>query len=919
MSSILKYAFKRILRSSKLFLALITGVLIATTFFSSVTLSADVTSRKALLETLENYPSDISVNFRYYPTSENVTELSNIISNSNIDGIIGSDLYISKRYFKIDSYNLTTYENNWVAVSNVSRVWENVELVAGKLPTQNNETVIWQKSKDISLFPLGSNFQINNTYWTDTGPEWFLANFTIVGIVELSSKGLQIAFDDSIFASIGGIDISILYRNRNLFISDWDTTGAAILDISSEKEAFGFDNQMLLYIDRAILINPFDIQNSVQALDDLVAQVANLGYQYNVYVYSGISNALLMFQFQSLALLTAMMATAIPVFFVSWYMGTTVSDVSYNLRRREIGLLSTKGYDSKQIMSLFLFEAVLIGVIAGGIGGIIGALITPLVIHVPVELLSSVLNPNYITYSLIFGGVISLFSIYSPAKRASKLNTIDALKSYILVEETTPFKRTFPTICLILGTYKIVLWSLGLSISEIMFMFPGNMYLFILFGFLTVLDGILETTAPLLFFYGFAKLFVLGSQSVQEYISKIGSKIAGEFGNLASRSTRRNPARTAASVFLLGLIVWYGTSVISQSSINENQLYREYYTQVGADLGVRLTGLENLTLRMNEIRALSGILSVTEEYHLSLNSGIGYVSLRSINTSTWLDTAYYEENWFTGDTLQNMFQQLEIDNETIILDINLASRLELGINDTVSIILDPSETRNLRIVGFFGPILKESSWGQLPSLWSYVPSTNWDPQNLTISSTNSLLVNIDPNSNTTIIKEQIQDLGDDISYILDTVDLFNLRSQNAIVAGVQNVTQVGVYFAMLAAAIGTFLLTDINMRERKQEIALMSVKGLSFKQLLQILLIEASGMVLFSIFIGSVVGFIHTYSFISSQNSLVYNSPVLYNLIISPAAWVQILIIFVAIIIGVLIPTLLHSKTASENFDALRG
>ena len=35
------------------------------------------------------------------------------------------------------------------------------------------------------------------------------------------------------------------------------------------------------------------------------------------------------------------------------------------------------------------------------------------------------------------------------------------------------------------------------------------------------------------------------------------------------------------------------------------------------------------------------------------------------------------------------------------------------------------EVRNLRIVGFFGSIMKESMWGFLPTIWSYVPCDTW--------------------------------------------------------------------------------------------------------------------------------------------------------------------------------------------------
>ena len=65
---------------------------------------------------------------------------------------------------------------------------------------------------------------------------------------------------------------------------------------------------------------------------------------------------------------------SLPVFFVAWYLGATVSDVSFNIRRREIGLLSTKGLSSGQIQRMFLTEAIVIGLIGGALG-VVGGLI----------------------------------------------------------------------------------------------------------------------------------------------------------------------------------------------------------------------------------------------------------------------------------------------------------------------------------------------------------------------------------------------------------------------------------------------------------------------------------------------------------------------------------------------------------------
>jgi hypothetical protein len=65
-----RYAFKRVARSYRLFIALTIGVLLATTFFAATNVAADVLSRDALNASVEQHLFDFAVE----STSSNWTE-----------------------------------------------------------------------------------------------------------------------------------------------------------------------------------------------------------------------------------------------------------------------------------------------------------------------------------------------------------------------------------------------------------------------------------------------------------------------------------------------------------------------------------------------------------------------------------------------------------------------------------------------------------------------------------------------------------------------------------------------------------------------------------------------------------------------------------------------------------------------------
>ena len=108
---------------------------------------------------------------------------------------------------------------------------------------------------------------------------------------------------------------------------------------------------------------------------------------------------------------------------IATIMTTTVSE-----RRVEIGLLRAIGASQRQILGLFLGEAVLISLLGGIIGltllGVIAALLALLVPALPLAL-----HPFFLTLALFASAFIGLLAGVIPAYNASRLNPIDALRA----------------------------------------------------------------------------------------------------------------------------------------------------------------------------------------------------------------------------------------------------------------------------------------------------------------------------------------------------------------------------------------------------------------------------------------------------------------------------------------------------------
>jgi len=895
----LLYPLKRVLSNPNLFVALLIGVFLASTFFAAINIKANLAAEQALSQQLKNVKSDLEFN-----ANMNSTGIAYAVSNiSSIAGVKGVDVVIRSSPYPF--LNITFDDNQsmisrlpMVCFLNTSQAINNEWLNKPSEGIAENQTyiILGQVLKD--KVDIGDNISasldfFSSKYYNYTSIKF---NLTVAGFADFTEKGYSMIsgtyyYPTSFTPSSSSQRYN--YKQDLLIISKENTYDKLYANLSYTT----FSASFLISLDHDALLTPWDTTASaknVQMVADNIQNkvLENLEVMGNV--QNNLGNVLTIFYSSFESTLLSYLLISIPVLFIAWYLGSTVSDVSFNMRRREIGLLSTKGLSSGQIQRMFFTESLVIGLF-GGLLGVIGGLILNQAFIGEVTI-NTIFNPQLFSYStmiftVVFGVILSFTAVFFSARRASKIPAVDALRNYVDTDVYKTTKKVLPIISFVLGTYKIVAFALGINVISLLssFVMSGGFYLSIILYPLSLLDSFLTYFGPLLFLWGLIKLLIQCSSKFQQFTSKITS-VGGELGHLAAKNIRRNPARIAAIAFIVAFIIAYGVQVSGQLASEKDYIIRRIQYDVGADVTVSVINATKADLILNDILAnVSGIKNTTMECELEQNKANTF--MRTIDPDSWLVTAYHENDWFSGVSMQDAFNSLKEDNMTIILERRVAKQLNKNIGDTIGIDF-PSGGRKLTIVGFYGPepiemstrvmttaIGPSSYFSFVDQAWSYIPrnvfnmsspySDAYQLENFDVR----ILLKLEKGVNGTAVAEKIRSLDLEIYGVSSFDEQWTISQQgnNQYTASslqTLDIQQLGLIFVVLSASVGTGLIAVVSLRERSREATLMSVRGLSYRQLVRMFLTENIIVITFSVILGLTVGLIIVYGNITSTNSV---------------------------------------------------
>jgi putative ABC transport system permease protein len=228
--------------------------------------------------------------------------------------------------------------------------------------------------------------------------------------------------------------------------------------------------------------------------------------------------------------------------FVGAFVIVNTLSITVAQRSREFATLRTLGASRRQVLRSVVLEGLIVGLLASAIGLVLGlgiakgmnALFVAFGIDLPKS--GTVLATRTIVVSMLMGTVVTLVASIVPARRATRVPPITAVREGAAPEAAQRRKRPYGAI----GTVSASLAMLALGL------FGG-----VAGGLVALLLGV----GVLSLFIGIAMLAPRLVKPIAALVGLPASRLAGAPGRIARDNSMRNPGRTAstAAALMIGL------------------------------------------------------------------------------------------------------------------------------------------------------------------------------------------------------------------------------------------------------------------------------------------------------------------------------------------------------------------------------
>ncbi|MGI8435039.1 MAG: ABC transporter permease [Nocardioidaceae bacterium] len=491
-------------------------------------------------------------------------------------------------------------------------------------------------------------------------------------------------------------------------------------------------------------------------------------------------------------------------------------------RSRELALLRAMGASKRQVNRSVLAEAFVVGLIGStlgiGVGYLLALGLKALFASFGLDLGAAGLPvaPRTIWVSYAVGLLVTMVAAYLPARRASRIAPVAAMRDEVALPESSLRRRVIVGVVLVVTGVLLMVAGFAGSGGQGLALIGG--------GMLVILIGVALMAA------------VIGRPLIRG-LGFVYRRMFGTVGVLATENSLRNPRRTAAtaSALMVGLTLVALMSILGQSAKASTD--KAIDSGLSAQLIVsNAVGTPFSTGIADQIKKVDGVQSVAEFRQ----------AFPEVDGSQVFVGAADPEALSAALQLPAIAAVLgTLDDSSVLVDTATAKGNGWQVGDTVDMKFAPG-VQKLTIAGLYPPsgLIQV---GYLVTL-DVLKRGGLDPRD------SLLFISKEPNADVTAIRSGIDD-------ILAGNPTVTLKDQKEFAA--EQKAQINQFLAIIYALLGLAVIIAIlgivntlalSVIERTREVGLLRAIGLSRRQLRRMVRLESVAIAILGAVLGVAMG-----------------------------------------------------------------
>lgn len=328
--------------------------------------------------------------------------------------------------------------NDYINFDDARVIKERIEKVKYVTPVVQKQGIVQSESKSKRAYIIGSNndmFYINN--YSMLYGRFFTENEFLEGkptvVIDENSAKLLFGYKDVVGKTVtlgpktAGKKATIVgvTKSENMFMSAENENIPAFLNIPATFLQTLYSNDFII---DSLSVTAVSKESTEEVGNGVKNILQNRHNNRGREIYSGENVLKQMEQINKvLGIFTAFIGAVAAISLLVGGIGVmNIMLVSVTERTREIGIRKAIGATTNAILLQFLMESVIISMLGGIIGmiiGILGAEIIGMFANI-----QPIVSPMAVILAILFSSAVGIFFGIYPARKAAKLNPIDALR-----------------------------------------------------------------------------------------------------------------------------------------------------------------------------------------------------------------------------------------------------------------------------------------------------------------------------------------------------------------------------------------------------------------------------------------------------------------------------------------------------------